>query len=33
MLLKDWAQVVWKPGAEEDFILQTVPLAEGEEEH
>jgi cytochrome c oxidase subunit 1 len=28
-----WPYDYSKPGAEEDFILQTVPLAEGEEEH
>jgi cytochrome c oxidase subunit 1 len=28
-----WPYDYSKPGAEEDYILQTVPLAEGEEEH
>jgi cytochrome c oxidase subunit 1 len=28
-----WPYDYSKPGAEEDFILQTVPLKEGEEEH
>ncbi len=28
-----WPYDYSKPGAEEDFILQTVPLTEGEEEH
>ena len=28
-----WPYDYSKPGMEEDFILQTVPLAEGEEEH
>ncbi len=28
-----WPYDLSKPGAEEDFIPQTVPLAEGEEEH
>ena len=28
-----WAYDYSKPGAEEDFIPQTVPLKEGEEEH
>jgi len=28
-----WPYDYSKPGAEEDFILQTIPLAEGEEEH
>lgn len=28
-----WPYDYSKPGAEEDFILQNVPLAEGEEEH
>ena len=28
-----WPYDYSKPGAEEDFIPQTVPLAEGEEEH
>ena len=28
-----WPYDYSKPGAEEDFVPQTVPLAEGEEEH
>jgi cytochrome c oxidase subunit 1 len=28
-----WPYDYSKPGAEEDFIPQNVPLAEGEEEH
>jgi cytochrome c oxidase subunit 1 len=28
-----WAYDYSKPGADKDFIPQTVPLKEGEEEH
>jgi cytochrome c oxidase subunit 1 len=32
-VVERWAYDYSKPGAEEDFIPQTVPLKEGEEEH
>jgi cytochrome c oxidase subunit 1 len=32
-VVKRWAYDYSKPGADEDFISQIVPLKEGEEEH
>jgi len=32
-VVKRWAYDYSKPGADEDFILQTEPLKEGEVEH